>query len=149
MYCKVKVNNGSVVIYYGVGGIMRFPTGVKISKQKDKNKKYKDWDYKNNLVSSDVANSTNLNKQIKNWLKTADDIISEQLLADVKISADDLTKTLFNIKKGIVQIKTELFLENYQYFMARKQEQLVGRKEKSDISFATYLLLKITKQKKI
>lgn len=144
MYCKAKVNNGSVVIYYGVGGIMRFPTGVKISKQKDKNKKYKDWDYKNHLVSSDVANSTNMNKSIKNWLKTADDIISEQLLADVKISADDLTKTLFNIKKGIVQIKTELFLENYQYFMTRKKEQLVGRKEKSDISFATYQTFKST-----
>ena len=46
MYCKAKVNNGSVVIYYGVNGIMRFPTGVKISKDKDKQNKFKDWDSK-------------------------------------------------------------------------------------------------------
>ncbi|MFN7100901.1 MAG: hypothetical protein ACK4M4_11070, partial [Flavobacterium sp.] len=68
MYCKAKVNNGSVVIYYSVNGIMRFPTGVTISKDKNNQNKFKEWDYKKNRVAQDVKNATKMNKTIADWI---------------------------------------------------------------------------------
>ena len=109
MYCKVAVNNGSVVIYYGVGGIMRFPTGVKISKVKDKQKKLKQWDYKNERVSSEVENSVEMNKVIADWLTKADNIVSQHLIEGIKIDAKELSKTLSGLKSGTIQLKTGLF----------------------------------------
>jgi hypothetical protein len=98
MYCKVIVNNGSVVIYYGVGGIMRFPTGAKISKIKDKQKKLKQWDYKNDRVNSDVENSAKMNKAIADWLTKADNIVSQYLIDyGINIPAPELKKKYFLI----------------------------------------------------
>lgn len=138
MYCKPIINNGSVVIYYGVEGVMRFPTGVKISKSKDRNKKYKDWDYKNNKVNLDVSNSTDMNKIIADWVMKADNIVSEYLKEGATITAKELAKNLKNLKQGKAQIKTSIFLEHYDDYMERKHLQLVERDNKSDISFATY-----------
>lgn len=144
MYCKAKVNNGSVVIYYGVDGIMRFPTGVKISKGKDKQNKFKDWDYKKNMVSSDVENATKMNKVIADWITKADDIVSRSLIDGVKITAPELEKELTDIREGKIKVKSELFLDNYMDFMERKRTQLVERIGKSDISFTTYGTFKST-----
>lgn len=144
MYCKAKVNNGSVVIYYSVNGIMRFPTGVIISKDKDKNNKFKDWDYKKNIVSLSVANASSMNKAIADWLKKADDIVSQYLLDGVKISAPELNRLLSEIKKGNIVTKTGLFLEHYQDFKERKRIQLVERNIKSDESFKTYITFENT-----
>ena len=144
MYCKAIVNNGSVAIYYGIDGVMRFPTGVKISKGKDKNKKYKEWDYKKDLVSSDVENATKMNKVIKDWLKKADDIVSEYLIDGIPIQASELNKLLQGIKNGIIQVKTELLMPNYLEFEERKRVQLVERDEKSTESFKTYGTFKNT-----
>jgi hypothetical protein len=144
MYCKPKVNNGSVVIYYGVEGIMRFPTGVKISKIKDRNKKFKDWDYKKSMVRVDVKNATDMNKTIDNWLTKADDIVSLYIKDSVKISASELNKELTKIKLGKVEIKTSILLEHYAEYMKRKRNQLVERENKSDISYITYGTFKST-----
>jgi len=138
MYCKPKVNNGSVVIYYGVKGVMRFPTGVKISKSKDRNKKFIQWDYKNSRVSIDVNNSTDMNRIISDWLVKADNIVSEYLKDGATITADELKRNLNNLKEGKAQIKTSLFLDHYDEFMERKRVQLVERDNKSNISYATY-----------
>ncbi len=144
MYCKAKVNNGSVVIYYGVDGIMRFPTGVKISKGKDKQNKFKEWDYKKNMVSSDVENATKMNKVIADWITKADDIVSRSLIDGVKITAPELEKELTDIREGKIKVKSELFLDNYMEFMERKRIQLVERDAKSNISYATYGTFKST-----
>lgn len=144
MYCKPKVNNGSVVIYYGVAGIMRFPTGVKISKLKDRNKKFKDWDYKKNMVRVDVKNATYMNKIIDNWLTKADDIVSLYINDSVEISASELNKELTKIKQGKVEIRTSILLDHYAEYMKRKRNQLVERENKSDISYITYGTFKST-----
>ena len=144
MYCKAKVNNGSVVIYYGVDGIMRFPTGVKISKVKDKLNKFKEWDCKKNMVSSDVENATKMNKVIADWITKANDIVSRNLIDGVKITAPELEKELNDIRVGKIQEKSELFMVNYSDFMERKRTQLVERVGKSDISFTTYGTFKST-----
>ncbi|MBA4134235.1 MAG: hypothetical protein C0525_05870 [Flavobacterium sp.] len=138
MYCKPKVNNGSVVIYYGVDGIMRFPTGVKISKDKDRQNKFKEWDSKKNMVSSDVENATKMNKVITDWLTKANDIVSRYLIDGVKITARELEKELTDIREGKIKVRSELFMDNYKEFMERKRIQLVERDSKSDISFSTY-----------
>ena len=135
MYCKAKVNNGSVVIYYGVNGIMRFPTGVKISKDKDKQNKFKEWDSKKNMVSSDVENATKMNKVIADWITKADDIVSRSLIDGIKITAPELEKELTDIREGKIQVKSELFMVNYSDFMERKRTQLFESVGKSDISF--------------
>jgi len=134
----VKVNNGSVVIYYGVNGIMRFPTGVKISKAKDKQNNFKEWDYKKNMVSSDVENATKMNKVIADWITKADDIVSRSLIDGVKITAPELEKVLTDIREGKIKVKSELFMDNFLEFMERKRIQLVEREGKSDISYNTY-----------
>lgn len=139
MYCSVKVNNGSVVIYYGVDGVMRFPTGVKISKEKDQSNKYKQWDYRRDRVSSDVENAIKMNKVIKDWLSRADDIISQNLIDGFPLSALELNKILLGIKNGKIREKTELFLSNYKDFQERKRIQLVERDRKSDVSYKTYI----------
>ena len=144
MYCKAKVNNGSVVIYYGVNGIMRFPTGVKISKVKDKQNKFREWDAKKNMVSSDVENATKMNKVIADWITKANDIVSRSLIDGVKITAPELEKELTDIREGKIQVKSELFMVNYLEFMERKRTQLVERVGKSDISFSTYGTFKST-----
>lgn len=144
MYCKAKVNNGSVVIYYGVNGIMRFPTGVKISKSKDKQNKFKEWDYKNNKVNSEVENATKMNIVIADWITKANDIVSKYLIDGFKITAPELEKLLLDIKDGKIQVKSELFMVNYAEFMERKKTQLVERVGKSDISFTTYGTFKST-----
>ena len=144
MYCKAKVNNGSVVIYYGVDGIMRFPTGVKISKVKDKLNKFKEWDCKKNMVSSDVENATKMNKVIADWITKANDIVSRNLIDGVKITAPELEKELNDIRVGKIQEKSELFMVNYSDFLERKRTQLVERVGKSDISFTTYGTFKST-----
>jgi len=132
------VNNGSVVIYYGVNGIMRFPTGVKISKAKDKQNNFKEWDYKKNMVSSDVENATKMNKVIADWITKADDIVSRSLIDGVKITAPELEKVLTDIREGKIKVKSELFMDNFLEFMERKRIQLVEREGKSDISYNTY-----------
>lgn len=44
---SVKLNNTSVVLYYSFQGKeMRYPTGIKISNEKDTTGKYLEWDYK-------------------------------------------------------------------------------------------------------
>jgi site-specific recombinase XerD len=145
MYCKVIVNNGSVVIYYGVGGIMRFPTGAKISKIKDKQKKLKQWDYKNDRVNSDVENSAKMNKAIADWLTKADNIVSQYLIDyGINIPAPELKKILSDIKQGKIQEKSEFFMSNYLEFQERKRIQLVERENKSNESFKTYPTFKNT-----
>jgi hypothetical protein len=126
MYCKPKVNNGSVVIYYGTKGVMRFPTGVKISKSKDRYKKFIQWDYKNNRVSIDVTNSIDMNKIISDWLIKADNIVSEYLRDGATITADELKSNLTSLKDGKARIKTSLFLDHYDEFMEVKRQQLIG-----------------------
>lgn len=144
MYCKLKVNNGSIVVYYGVNGVMRFPTGVKISKYKDKQNKFKEWDYKKNMISADVENATKMNKVIADWLTKANDIVSRHLMDGIKITAPELQKELTDIRNGKIQDKSELFMPNYLDFMERKRIQLVERIGKSEISYATYGTFKST-----
>jgi hypothetical protein len=75
MYCNLKVNNGSVVVYYGKKGIMRFPTGVKISKEKNARGQFVEWDYKNNCVKKHVNKSIDSNEIIKNYIDFADSVV--------------------------------------------------------------------------
>jgi len=144
MYCKPKVNNGSITIYYGVDGVMRFPTGIKISKSKNRDKKFKEWDYKKNMVRVDVRNSTEMNKTIENWLTRADDIVSEHIKDGIKISAKELTSKLTKIKNGNTETRTSIFLDHYEDYMERKRIQIVERDSRSDISFITYGTFKST-----
>lgn len=144
MYCKAIVNNGSVSIYYSVDGVMRFPTGVSISKDKNNKNKFKEWDYKKNLVSSDVDNSVKMNKVITDWLTKADDIISEYLIDGLKISSTELNKILTDFREGRIYVKTSLFMPNFSDFYEIKHTQLVGRDAKSDESFKTYGTFKNT-----
>ena len=78
---------------------MRFPTGAKISKIKDKQKKLKQWDYKNDRVNSDVENSAKMNKAIADWLTKADNIVSQYLIDyGINIPAPELKKILSQLK---------------------------------------------------
>jgi len=144
MYCTPKVNNGSIVIYYGVDGIMRFPTGIKISKDKIRNNKFKEWDYKKEMVRVEVRNSTEMNKTIENWLTKADDIVSKHIKEGVKVSAKELKAELTKIKNGNVETRTSIFLDHYEDYMERKRVQLIERGNRSDISFITYGTFKST-----
>ena len=144
MYCKPKVNNGSVVIYYGVNGVMRFPTGIKISKVKSRNNKFKEWDYKNNRVRNEVKNSSSMNSIIARWLKSADDIVTQYFHDDIKITAPELQKELTKIKEGKAEVKSSLFLDHYKVFYEQKREQIIEREQKSDDSFRAYGTFKST-----
>ena len=137
MYCKPTVNNGSIVIYYGVNGIMRFPTGIKISKVKNRNNKFKEWDYKRYMVRGDVKNSNEMNETIGRWLKNADDVVSRFLKEDIKITADELRKELKKIKEGKAEVKTSIFLDHYNVYMELKRSQIIERDNKSNESSAT------------
>lgn len=138
MYCKASVNNGSVVIYYGTGGIMRFPTGVNISKRKDKKNLFVEWDYKKNLIREEVKNAATMNKVILDWVKKADEVVSEQLLLGVKITAPELKAELTAIRDGKVKKLTEYVIDNLEIYLEQKNAELVGRENKSDESFKTY-----------
>ena len=124
---------------------MRFPTGAKISKIKDKQKKLKQWDYKNDRVNSDVENSAKMNKAIADWLTKANNIVSQYLIDyGINIPAPELNKILSDIKQGKIQEKSEFFMSNYLEFQERKRIQLVERENKSNESFKTYPTFKNT-----
>lgn len=144
MYCTPKVNNGSIVIYYGIDGIMRFPTGIKISKDKNRKNNYKEWDYKKDMVRVEVRNSTEMNKTIENWLTKADDIVSKYIKDGIKISAKELKTELTKIKDGNVETRTSIFLDHYEDYTERKRIQLIERDNRSDVSFVTYGTFKST-----
>jgi len=144
MYCKPTVNNGSIVIYYGVDGIMRFPTGIKISKDKTRNNNYKEWDYKKKMVRLEVRNSTEMNKTIDNWLTKADDIVSRYIKEGIKISAKELKNELTKIKNGNIETRTSIFLDHYEDYIERKRIQLIERDNRSNVSFVTYGTFKST-----
>jgi FMN phosphatase YigB (HAD superfamily) len=144
MYCKAKVNNGSVVIYYSVNGIMRFPTGVTISKDKNSQNKFKEWDYKKNRVAQDVKNATKMNKTIADWITKADDVVSQYLIDGIKIESNELNKILTGLRDGNIKVKTSLFMSNFLDFYERKHVQLVERDGKSAESFKTYGTFKNT-----
>lgn len=144
MYCKPIVNNGSIVIYYSVDGIMRFPTGIKISKNKTRSNKFLEWDYKKHMVKVNVRNSTDMNKTIENWLTNADDIVSKYIKEGIKISAKELKSELLKIKNGKLETKTGIVLDHYEDFLERKRIQLIERDNRSDISFVSYETFKST-----
>jgi integrase len=144
MYCNLKVNNGSVVVYYGKKGIMRFPTGVKISKEKNARGQFVEWDYKNNCVKKHVNKSIDSNEIIKNYIDFADSVVKEHLEQGVTIGADDLKKHIAVWISSKRETKTGLVLDHYVDFMEKKHKQLVERSNKQDISFVTYTTFKST-----
>jgi iron uptake system EfeUOB component EfeO/EfeM len=134
MYAKLKVNNGSVVVNYSRNGRMRFPTQVTISKDKASNGNFKEWDYKNNLVRNTVENYATTNKILSQILKAANDIITEYLNNDIKITATELEILLANTRKEKQEIHSALLLDRYEAYMQRMQKKLTKNVE----SFKTY-----------
>lgn len=123
---------------------MRFPTGIKIAKTRDRNKKFIEWDYKKEMVRIGVRNATEMNRTIEKWRTSADEIVSNHIKDDVKISAKELKIALTKIKDGNVETRTSIFLDNYEDYINRKRIQLIERDNRSNISFATYGTFKST-----
>jgi hypothetical protein len=144
MYCSLRVNNGSVVVYYGKKGIMRFPTGVKISKEKSAKGKFVEWDYKTNSIKKHVNKAIHSNEIIKSYLDYADSIVKEHLEEGSKITAEDLKQKMEIWIGSKRESKTGLFQDHYADFMEKKHKQLVQRANKQDISFVTYTTFKST-----
>src|ERR1700722_3211011 len=140
MYAKLMVNNGSVVVNYSNNGRMRFPTQVTISKDKTSDGKFKEWDYKNNLVRNTVVNYVETNKILSQILKKANDIIANNLKNDIKISATELEAELTSSRKEKQDNHSALLLDRYENFMQRMQKKL----NKSTESFKTYVTFKNT-----
>ncbi|HVA97346.1 MAG TPA: tyrosine-type recombinase/integrase, partial [Bacteroidia bacterium] len=140
MYANLKVNNGSVVVNYSMNGRMRFPTQVTISKEKASNGKFKEWDYKNNLVRNTVENYAATNKVLSKILKVANDIITEHLNTDIKITAKELEALLANTRKEKQETHSALLLDRYDDFMERMEKKL----KQSPDSFKTYKTFKNT-----
>ena len=144
MYCNLKVNNGSVVVYYGKKGIMRFPTGIKLSKEKNAKGQFVEWDYKNSCVKKHVENAKDSNEIIEKFKVFANSVIVDYLGQGADISADDLKKQMEIWIGEKRETKTGLVLDHYADFMEKKRKQLVERANKQDISFVTYTTFKST-----
>jgi hypothetical protein len=144
MYCNLKVNNGSVVVYYGKKGIMRFPTGVKISKEKNAKGQFVEWDYKNDCIKKHVNKAIDSNEIIKNYIDFADSVVKDYLGQGATISADDLKKQMEIWIGSKRETKTGLVQDHFADFMEKKYMQLVEKKTKQDVSFKTYNTFKST-----
>ncbi len=121
---QLKVNNGSVVIYYSHKGITRYPTGITIDKKK-KGRKYIEWDYKNNHLQPFIKDYHTRRDKVDFWLKSANDILEENFKEDGStLSAAELNDYLTNVRLDKEQVNTSLFLSVYKEFHEQKKERL-------------------------
>jgi site-specific recombinase XerD len=120
---ELKVNNGSIVVYYSRQGIMRYPTGITIDKKKNKGK-YLEWDYKNNNLNPSVNDYHARKDKLNFWLNKANDILEESHKDDITLTAKEFEDRLTNIKDEKDAVNKSLFLSVYNEFHKSKKEHI-------------------------
>lgn len=138
MYAKLYPNNSSIVLKYEHQGRMRFATKIKISADKTKNGKFKDWDYKNGCIRNIVENYDSSNSILFKLRDKANDIISEYLNNDIRITAKELEEKLRSTRQVKQEKHNALFSEHYNDFYEIKKKLLVDNPRRSDESFKSY-----------
>jgi integrase len=127
----VSLNNTSVVIYYSLGNDkLRFPTGIKISSEKNTLGKFTCWDYTNNKLKlaggNNNKNSLNIlktqQKVIDDLLNYANEIINEFFLNNNFVYPQYLELRLKDYVDGKVKKSSTGFFEYFDEFEQRKKE---------------------------
>jgi site-specific recombinase XerC len=124
---KLKVNNGSVVVYYSNSGTMRYPTGVVINKKKGRDGKFLDWDYKDNLIKPIVSDYEQKKAQMEKVLNIANDILTQKQKDGDAISAAELEKILNSKSHEKTQVRQAGLREEYELFYERKKKSFAAR----------------------
>lgn len=134
-----KPNNTSIIIYYSKDGKeMRFPTGVRISNEKDKKGKFKDWDYMKNQIkpsaSSDFESSKN---KIESLVNRANEILLELFKKNVSPSVQELKELLGKGETRMIKNSNDFLSDSYENFY-EKISKLLSAPEKNIISLKDY-----------
>jgi site-specific recombinase XerD len=134
----VRLNNSSVVIYYTYQKVeMRYPTGIHIYGERDKDGNYIDWDYKNKrlkIPKSNSLNKTNAIKQLESKQKIIDDLlnransfINEYFIRGSIIYPQNLENLLKRKEEQKQVVANANFFECYQQFLIRKRDHFNAR----------------------
>jgi len=120
---SLKVNNGSIVIYYHFENTCRFSTGISISNITDSKGKFKDWDYKHNKLKSSVEDFESKNQLLREKIDSVTNILQEKYKDEETIlTGKELQELLKNDYKVSNTIKTKLIFDHYQKFLKHKTE---------------------------
>ena|GEM_PF-1995743 len=119
---NLTVNNGSVVVYYHKETTMKLPTGVIIDKTKNKNRKFKQWDYARHTLSGDVPDFTTRHTIIQNLLQKVNKILEENAKDGVFLTGAEL-ESIINKEKTEKQIlRSTLLIDMYRQFHEEKKQ---------------------------
>ncbi|MBN8688698.1 MAG: tyrosine-type recombinase/integrase [Chitinophagales bacterium] len=132
-----KPNNTSIVIYYSYQGKeMRYPTGVSIDPQKDKDGKFTSWDYKNNRLKLPTYNgkkpmliNTLETKQqrIDDLLNRANSLINRSF-SNGSVMYPNYLESLLSHKETVqLDRDNTSFFDYFNQFLERKREHFNAR----------------------
>jgi site-specific recombinase XerD len=152
----VRLNNTTVIVYYSYKGKqMRYPTGVTIPNEKNKDGKFKYWDYTNNRLLVNHKISSALKHNIEMWeskqlrinelLNKANQHINDEFKKGIIISPVKLEKLMYDKKThALVELVEEGFFDYFDKFVQRKLEYFKNHGSESSIKDynTTYNLLK-------
>lgn len=128
------------MVYYSKDGILRFPTGITISKEKNKDGKFKEWDYKSVFIKPTVPDYQLRKDKLDFWLKKANDILSSKYSEGHVLTAAEL-KTLLMSEEAANEItRTAELVKMYEQFWERKKQYFHSRGK--PISLKDYTSLK-------
>lgn len=139
-FAVLQPNNGSVVIYYSRNGIMRFPTGISISKKKNKDGKFADWDYKANRIKPVASNALDLNTKLTLQINKANNLLEEAFRDGSILTAGEFENLLKTEDHHVMIKRTSLLVSMYEQFWERKREYFQARD--TSISLKDYTSLK-------
>lgn len=118
----LKVNNGSIIIYYFHKDVCRYPTGYSISSEKNKNGKFVEWDYKNNFLKPSSKDYNIKSEKIKSLLEKSKDIIKNKFEEQSIVLTG---KELFNYLDSDYTLtqnnKFKTLREHYETFLKSKK----------------------------
>lgn len=120
-------NNGSVVVYYSRKGILKFSTGITISKEK-KNGKFVEWDYKKNFLKTTVPDYDTKNKPLTFWQDKANKILEEKFAEGIVLTAPELKALLSKAESAQEITRSAELSKMYDQFWTRKQAYFKARK---------------------
>lgn len=120
----LTINNGSVVVYYHHESTMKLPTGVTISKKKNKSNKFVEWDYKRLTLDAGVDDFQTKHLIIQGALKRANDLLEENAKEGNFLTGTELEHLLINQQRNKQIIRSALLLEMYNQFYQSKKEDL-------------------------
>lgn len=121
--CELKINNGSVVIYYFHVNHCRYPTGITISNKFDRNDRYIDWDYKTNFLKPHVEDYKNKSEKLMELTNRVNNIIESKYKEEEIILTGRELKELLDRKYEVKQIvKSQTIIEHYDEFYETKKK---------------------------